>query len=321
MRGKNGIESFGKIGLENKNYPKISIVTPSFNNAKYIGMTINSIIDQDYPNLEYIVIDGGSDDGTQDIIEKYDDKISFCQSSPDKGQSDAINKGFKKSTGDIITFCNSDDIYLPGTFNFIAERWKYWKNFGAIIGSFQYMNEKSQIFDKPRKPEILQNGPTDLSLGPPGNYRLHQVSTFFSSNALDKVGRYVREDLHYVLDRELLFRVLREFPIYLVDRSFAAFRVHPKSKSTEKIIPFYKEFHNLYMSMLNGNEEEDLLRKNMAKYYLFRGNVKKAKSENKFYFKILLFIKSIFILPERFWKPTISNFGLKFYLKVHDKHF
>ena len=197
-------------------------------------MTINSIIDQDYPNLEYIVIDGGSDDGTKNIIEKYDDKISFWQSSPDKGQSDAINKGFKKSTGDIITFCNSDDIYLPGTFNYIAEQWVYWKKFGAIIGSFQYMDENSKIFDKPRKAKISQNGPVDLSLGPPGNYRLHQVSTFFSRNALDKVGRYVSEDFHYVLDRELLFRVLREFPIYLVDRSFGVFRIHPDSKSTKR---------------------------------------------------------------------------------------
>ncbi len=275
-------------------------------------MTINSIIDQDYPNLEYIVIDGGSDDGTKNIIEKYDDEISFWQSSPDKGQSDAINKGFKKSTGDIITFCNSDDIYLPGTFNYIAEQWEYWKKFGAIIGSFQYMDENSKIFDKPRKAKISQNGPVDLSLGPPGNYRLHQVSTFFSRNALDKVGRYVREDFHYVLDRELLFRVLKKFPIYLVDRSFGVFRIHPDSKSTKKIIPFYREFHNLHMSMLNGIEEEDLLRRYMAKYYLFRGNVKKAKSENKLYPKMQLFIKSIFILPEKILE---TNF-LKLWLKI-----
>ena len=275
-------------------------------------MTINSIIDQDYPNLEYIVIDGGSDDGTKNIIEKYDDEISFWQSSPDKGQSDAINKGFKKSTGDIITFCNSDDIYLPGTFKYIAEQWEHWKKFGAIIGSFQYMDENSKIFDKPRKAKISQNGPVDLSLGPPGNYRLHQVSTFFSRNALDKVGRYVREDFHYVLDRELLFRVLKKFPIYLVDRSFGVFRIHPDSKSTKKIIPFYREFHNLHMSMLNGIKEEDLLRRYMAKYYLFRGNVKKAKLENKLYPKMQLFIKSIFILPEKILE---TNF-LKLWLKI-----
>ena len=282
-------------------------------------MTINSIIDQDYPNLEYIVIDGGSDDGTKNIIEKYDDKIAFWQSSADKGQSDAINKGFKKSTGDIITFCNSDDIYLPGTFNYIAEKWNYWKNFGAIIGSFQYMNEKSEIIKQARPPRILKNGPTDLSLGPPGNYRLHQVSTFFSRNALDKVGRYVKEDLHYVLDRELLFRVLREFPVYLVQRTFGVFRIHPNSKSTEKIIPFYSEFYDLHMSMLNGNKEEDSLRKYMAKYYLYRGRVKKAKSENKLYLKMLLLIKSLFILPSKIWKQTLSSFGLKFYLKFDDK--
>lgn len=312
MLGKNGIVIFGKIGLGIKKYPKISIVTPSFNSVKYIEMTINSIIDQAYPNLEYIIIDGGSNDGTKDIIEKYDDKITFWHSSPDKGQSDAINQGFKKSTGDIITFCNSDDIYLPGTFNYIAEKWNYWKKFGAIIGSFQYMNEKSEIIKKTRPPRILKNGPTDLSLGPPGNYRLHQVSTFFSSIALDKVGRYVKEDFHYVLDRELLFRVLKEFPIYLVERTFGVFRVHAVSKSTEKIIPFYKEFHDLYMSMLNGDKEEDSKRKYMAKYYLYRGNVKKAKTENKLYIKTLLLIKSFFILPGK----ILETYHIKLWLKI-----
>ena len=295
--------------------PKISIVTPSFNNEKYIEMTIKSIVDQDYPNLEYIIIDGGSNDGTKNIIEKYDDEISFWKSSPDKGQSDAINKGFKKSTGDIITFCNSDDIYLPGTFNYIAEKWKYWKNFGAIIGSFQYMNEESEIIKQARPPRILTNGPIDLSLGPPGNYRLHQVSTFFSRNALDKVGRYVNDDLHYVLDRELLFRVLREYPVYTVQKTFGVFRIHPKSKSTEKIIPFYDEFHDLYMSMLNGNKKEDALRKYMAKYYLYRGSVKKAKSENNFYLKIILLIKSIFIMPGKILEANTLKLWLKILFK------
>ena len=94
-------------------YPKISIITPSFNQGEYIEKTITSILDQNYPNLEYIIMDGGSSDNTIEIIKKYEGKITFWLSEPDKGQTDAINKGFEKCTGDIITWLCSDDYYEP----------------------------------------------------------------------------------------------------------------------------------------------------------------------------------------------------------------
>ena len=92
---------------------KISIITPSYNQGEYIEKTIKSILDQGYPNLEYIIMDGGSNDETVEIIKKYEDKITFWQSEPDKGQTDAINKGFEKCTGDIVTWLCSDDYYEP----------------------------------------------------------------------------------------------------------------------------------------------------------------------------------------------------------------
>src|SRR4051794_29425295 len=95
------------------NYPKISVITPSFNQAPFLEETILSIINQDYPNLEYIVIDGGSTDKSVDIIRKYEEKITFWVSEKDNGQSEAINKGFEKATGDIVCWINSDDILLP----------------------------------------------------------------------------------------------------------------------------------------------------------------------------------------------------------------
>ena len=97
------------------NHPKISIITPSFNQGRYIEQTIRSVIEQDYPNLEYIIIDGGSTDETVDIIKKYQDRIAFWVSEADSGQSDAINKGFLKSSGEIINWLNSDDYMAPGT--------------------------------------------------------------------------------------------------------------------------------------------------------------------------------------------------------------
>src|SRR5690242_3069828 len=101
--------------------PKISIVTPSFNQGKFIEATILSVLDQNYPNLEYIVIDGGSTDETVDIIRRYEGRITYWESEGDRGQVHAINKGIERSTGDIFGFINSDDLYLPGTFATVAQ--------------------------------------------------------------------------------------------------------------------------------------------------------------------------------------------------------
>ena len=101
--------------------PKISIVTPSFNQGQFIEETIRSVLDQDYPNLEYLVIDGGSTDQTIDIIRKYETQLSYWESEKDRGQVHAINKGLARATGDIFAYINSDDIYLPGTFATVAK--------------------------------------------------------------------------------------------------------------------------------------------------------------------------------------------------------
>ena len=106
--------------LEN-NFPRISIVTPSFNQVRYIERTIRSTLNQGYPNLEYLVIDGGSTDGTVDVIKRYESKLSYCISERDNGQISAINKGLKRATGDWVGWQNSDDIYFEGTLASVAE--------------------------------------------------------------------------------------------------------------------------------------------------------------------------------------------------------
>ena len=103
--------------INRKKFPKISIVTPNFNYGKYLEDTIVSVLSQEYPNLEYILIDGGSTDNSVDVIRTYEDRISSWQSKRDDGQADAINKGFLKTTGDILGWLNSDDMYLPGALN------------------------------------------------------------------------------------------------------------------------------------------------------------------------------------------------------------
>ncbi len=105
-------------------YPKISVITPSYNQAQFLEDTILSVLGQEYPNLEYIVMDGGSNDGSREIIERYADRITYWQCQPDNGQADAINQGFSRATGDILGWLNSDDMYLPGTLHHIARQFE-----------------------------------------------------------------------------------------------------------------------------------------------------------------------------------------------------
>ena len=259
-------------------YPKISIVTPSYNQAEYLEETIQSILGQAYPNLEYIIIEGGSSDGSVEIIEKYTSQLSCWVSEPDKGQSDAINKGFAKCTGDIITFCNSDDFYTPGTLMDVADQWQAKQNCGAIIGGFYYVDVHSQPTSGIRMPKLLVEAPVDLTTEPPGVYRLHQAATFFSRSALDSVGRYVRTDLKYVMDRELLYRVLRSFPVVLRERAYAAFRRHPESKSVADILPFAAEFAAIYDLLDDGDLEARRKRTKLAQHHYARGYIKLSQS-------------------------------------------
>ncbi len=260
--------------------PRVSIVTISCNQANFIEETLRSVLLQGYPGLEYIVIDGGSTDGTVDLIRKYERWLAYWVSEPDRGQSHAINKGFERCTGEIVTFLSSDDIYLPGTLAHVAALWPRLNRYGAIVGAFFFMDESSAVQGEAIRPCLREEGPLDLTLGPPGGYRLHQVAMFYTRQALDDVGRWVREDMKYVMDRELLYRVCRKYPLLVVDRPYGAFRRHPGSKSAAHILPFAREFAKLYTLNLSGNPVEDQKRKAMARYRLARGYMKYAKAVN-----------------------------------------
>ncbi len=288
--------------------PKISIVTPSFNQVTYIEETILAVLLQGYPNLEFIIIDGGSSDQSVDIIRKYQHQLSYWVSESDRGQSHAINKGFEKCSGEIITFLSSDDTYLPGTLLDVGQRWiNRETNYGAIIGGFCVQDEESHIIREPVMPKLAKAAPLDLTLGPPGVYRLHQVSTFYSREALDNVGRFVREDLHYVLDRELLYRVCRNYPLLLVDKPFGIFRRHSESKSESTILPFAREFAQLYLQAQNGNRAEDRQRKRMARHHLAKGFISYAKSVSNRFEGARSLLKIPFYSPSHILKYAYLN--------------
>lgn len=130
-----------------ESWPKISIVMPTFNQAAFIEKSLLSVFNQGYPNLELIVIDGGSTDGTLEIIEKYQHLLTYKISEPDRGQSDALNKGFRQATGDIVGWLNSDDLYLPGVFFYVATAFIKNPDKGIVFGDRVLLDKEDSVMD------------------------------------------------------------------------------------------------------------------------------------------------------------------------------
>lgn len=139
---------------KNLSYPKLTIITASYNGAKTLEKSINSVLNQNYPNLEYIIIDGGSTDGTVDVIKRYERHLSYWVSEPDKGIADAWNKGLCKATGEIISMVNTDDWYEPDSFKRIAEIFQQEPFVDIIHGNVRYWNNGKRLWI--RKPHLQQ---------------------------------------------------------------------------------------------------------------------------------------------------------------------
>ena len=300
-------------------FPRISIVIPSFNQGEYLEQSIQSLLSQNYHNLELILIDGGSQDSSLDVIHKYVDRLAYWVSEPDRGQGHAINKGFTKCTGEIVTFLSSDDTYAAGTFMDVATHFQGNPNVGAIVGAFQFQDEASNIVSEPVKPWLASAAPIDLTLVNPDQYRLHQVSTFYVRAMLEKVGFWVREDLAYVMDRELLYRVCREFPVLLTDRVYGIFRKHEESKSEQSILPFADEFAKLYLESMTGEADKDRIREKNARFFRASGLIKFAKATDRFSDAVESLLKALVLVPAYLfsytylsaWKKAFQNYIAK----------
>jgi len=180
--------------------PRITIVTPSYNQAQYLGQTIESVLNQGYPNLEHIVIDGGSTDGSVEIIKRYEGHLAYWVSEKDSGQAKAINKGLAKATGHLFNWINSDDILFPGALWRISDA--YVRNPGA--GLYVGYNARG---DSAGRITRISVPPLRPSMSP-SNWVMCicQQSTFVATEILKKIGG-VREDLHYIMDTELYYRL------------------------------------------------------------------------------------------------------------------
>ena len=206
--------------------PKISIVTPSFNQGKFLEQTINSVLGQGYPNLEYIVIDGGSTDNSVEIIRKYEKSLSYWVSEPDRGQTQAINKGLKKATGDILAYLNSDDLYLPGALNKVAEFLSTHPDIGLVYGDCEIVDQEGRLITRRR--ELSFDYPMGCMIG--FGIIIPQPSAFFTRRTFEKVG-YFNEEFHNSMDSEYWFRIARMSKVTHVPQFFSQFRIHPASKT------------------------------------------------------------------------------------------
>jgi glycosyltransferase involved in cell wall biosynthesis len=257
-------------------WPRISIVTPSFNQAEFLEETIRSVLLQAYPNLEYFIMDGGSNDGTVGIIKKYAPWLTGWLSEKDRGQSHAINKGFARCTGDLMTFQNSDDYYLPGAFADAATRFAARRDASVVVGGFFYVDGHKRR-EQAIAARVPHGNPIDLVLTPVDQWRLHQVSTFYSRAVLDRVGRRVREDLNWVMDRELLYRACNAGPVLISNHNYAIFRWHPQGKSISNYLKADLEYAALHDSYHYDEPEKESLRRAIANRRRAIGHIRFAR--------------------------------------------
>jgi glycosyltransferase involved in cell wall biosynthesis len=239
------------------NYPKISIVTPSFNQGQYLEETILSVLGQEYPNLEYIIIDGGSTDNSVEIIKKYEKQLAFWCSEKDNGMYDAIQKGFAKSTGEIMGWINSDDRYHAKSFFVLAQVFNSFPEVEWLQGNPTSIDEQGRIVSafssrKWSKYNFLRR-----------DYKyIQQESTFWKRSLWEKAGSRLNTALKYAGDFELWLRFFDHARLYALNTALGAFRLRSENQlSLDRIEDYHKEAEaeiTKKLNSLSADEKEKL---------------------------------------------------------------
>ncbi len=293
-------------------WPRMSIVTPSYNQSRFLEETIRAVLLQGYPDLEYIIVDSSSDESMA-IIERYAQWGKIIRCDARYGMSQAINRGFAVCTGDIITWISSDDVYLPGTLSRVGSSLWRQQDYGVIVGGFRFIDEESHIDSQVYLPRLPWPSPLDLTVMPPLAWRLHQVATFYTRKGLEAVGWRLREDLDSNMDRELLYRVVCRKKVLLVPECLALFRRHQASKScaVSNILPMSREAAAVYLLFLNGNRKQDRARHAAARYFRANGYLTYAKYGQGFGKRIAALFTAGLYYPRFFLKKEYVRTWVK----------
>lgn len=208
--------------------PKVSIVTPSYNQATFLESTILSVLEQDYPNIEYLIIDGGSSDGSIEVIRRYEDRVSFWMSEPDAGQTDAINTGFERASGQIFAYLNSDDLYRQGAVREAVDYLVSHPDMGMVYGDADYIDEDGEIIGR------FPASQTDYRRLRRGYVHIPQQATFFRAELWHQVGP-LDPSFFFAMDYDLWVRIARLRKISYEPSTWAAFRLHGESKTLSAV--------------------------------------------------------------------------------------
>ncbi len=207
------------------NLPLVSIVTPSFNQARFLESTIRSVLEQDYPNLEYIIADGGSTDGSAEVIRRYADRLAWWVSEKDRGQTDAINKGFAHAKGDILAWLNSDDTYEPGAVARAVEALRSRPEVGMVYGEANFIDEHGNVIGR------FPTAQTDYKRLRRGYVHVPQQASFWRADLWRRVGP-LDPSFYFAMDYDLWVRLARVSRLeYLPGRVWANFRLHTGGKT------------------------------------------------------------------------------------------
>lgn len=249
---------------------KVSIITPSYNQGQFIEQTIRSVLNQTYKNIEYIIVDGGSTDNTMEIVERYKDRIDTIIHEKDKGQSDAINKGFKLATGTLIGWINSDDILYPQCVEKLVEKYH------AVPEGAVYYNSRLDFIDKdglildtwnfkiPNREHLLKTF-----------YFVIQPTSFYSKAIAERIG-YVDETIYYCMDLDLWLRLLEHGPIVEVgNTALGAIRVWECTKSSTGNIKFLSDIRHTLLKHGAKRWDKSVWSTYQKSYWYFKAQLKK----------------------------------------------
>ncbi len=208
------------------NLPLVSIITPSFHQAQYLEATIQSVLGQDYPRIEYIIVDGGSTDGSVDVIKKYEGRLAWWVSEQDKGQTDAINKGFNRANGEILAWLNSDDTYNPGAVSAAVKFLMDNPEIAMVYADCNFINEQGGVIGK------FNSAQTDHHRLREGYVHIPQQTMFFRAEYWKELGP-LDPSFYFAMDYDLWTRISARAPIkYLRGQTWANFRIHNFGKTS-----------------------------------------------------------------------------------------